>query len=311
MKKILLYLVPFIVLALASCKEEPPAINYEPIATITDTTFMMGSDTIPDAQKKAILIEDISGVKCVNCPDAALIARTLAEDNKIPGTNESRVNVVTVQPMIEGLKSLTEPIDHNGVKTKSDLRTGAGADICELVALPGSLPNGYVNRKKMAGKSDAILAKEEWGTAVQNELLDSTPVNIEMHAEYNRATAEMTVTVELAYTRAAINSNYLSVAIVEDSIVDAQEKKDGGTIIYDQNYLHRHILRDMFTSHTGDLLNTSAGITLLRGRYFKKVYKKQVTAITVPEHFMVAAYVHEDATSKYVLHSKEVHVVIK
>jgi hypothetical protein len=304
MKKSVLFLFPaLIVFAMVSCKEEPPAINLQPESKVEDTTYI--TSVIPAAQQKEILLEDISGVKCVNCPDAAAIALTLT--NTYPG----RINVVTIQPKIDGLESLTRPIDENGVKTKNDMRTEAAANICTLVGIPNSLPSGYVNRKTANGKTDAILSRDEWTSMVQSELVDSTPVNIELTAEYNRATEEMEVSAVITFTKAVTGNHYLSIAIVEDSIVDAQERKQGLDVIFDPSYLHRHTMRDMLTSHTGDLLNTSAGITLVPGRVFRKVYRKKVTPYTSPEHFSVTAYVHEDATSKYVVHSQETEVELK
>jgi hypothetical protein len=303
MKKILFSLVSIVVIAASSCKEEAPAINFRPDSKVEDTTYITTS--IPVAQEKAILLEDISGVKCVNCPDAAVIAQSLIT------TYPHRVNVVTIQPLITGLESLTKPIDHSGVKTRNDMRTEAAANICTMVGIPNSLPSGYVNRKKISGKLDPVLSRDEWTSVVQSELLDSTPVNIDLSAEYDQASTEMKVTVVVTYTRAVTGANYLSLAIVEDSIVDAQERKEGIDIIYDQDYLHRHTMRDMLTNHTGDLLNTTSEITLVPGRVFRKVYRKKITAYTIPRSFQITGYIHEDAASKYVLHSGETKVELK
>src|SRR5688572_24500027 len=68
----LLFLIP---LTFLSCEEEPPFIDFSPPYKTKDTTYI--NLTIPPAQNKAVLIEDITGVRCVNCPDAAKKARDI------------------------------------------------------------------------------------------------------------------------------------------------------------------------------------------------------------------------------------------
>ena len=65
--------IAFALLFLVSCEEEPPGINYTPTKVAFEETYIDASN-VPTPQLREVLVEDISGVRCVNCPDAAIIA---------------------------------------------------------------------------------------------------------------------------------------------------------------------------------------------------------------------------------------------
>ncbi|MFA6260812.1 MAG: Omp28-related outer membrane protein [Bacteroidia bacterium] len=289
-----------IILVFSSCEEEPVGINYKPATTTYDTTYIL--EVTPSAQVKEILIEDITGVSCPNCPEAAQIAAGIVSAN--PG----RVNVMALYNTISS--TLGYPIDHPPVKSQFDFRNILATEICQFVAVPGNLPNGYINRKKFTGKLDAVVPKEEWVSFSNAEIALTTPVNIEVHATYDNTTKDLVTDVTVTYTSNVSGDNYISMCILEDSVVDAQESKDpgSGAVTYLQDYTHRHILRDMYTASIGDLLNTSNSITLTRGRVIKRRYSKKVEKLVPYSHWKILAFVTEDPTSKYVLHSKEAEV---
>src|SRR6478735_751917 len=91
MKTILTAISCVLLLCVIACKEEPPYINYEPEYITFETTYV--DVNVPVPQPREVLIEDISGVKCVNCPDAAEVVRDLKE--QYPG----RVNSITNYPL--------------------------------------------------------------------------------------------------------------------------------------------------------------------------------------------------------------------
>lgn len=305
MKTGLTYFIFLIAVTFTACKEEPPGINYQKSNNTLDTTYIITN--IPAPQAKAALLEDISGVRCVNCPEATTIANQLVRDN--PG----RLYVVVNQPNIDGLKAFTLPITKDGYKSIYDLRTDAGAAICNLVGVPNSLPSGYMNRKIFPGKPDAILGREEWAGALNTELALTTPVNVELTSEIDKTTNTITVEITVTYTEAVTGKNYVSIMLVEDSIVDSQESKDeNGNVVYLANYTQRHVLRDMLTASTGDLLNVTDNISLVAGRVFKKRYTKKIGVgngiIINPNQLQIIAFVHEDPTSKYILQSNAIHL---
>jgi len=65
--------------AMVSCDEElPPVIMTEEEKPLLDT-FYIGS--VPAASVKKVLLFDVTGVRCNNCPKAAVLAKSLASSN--------------------------------------------------------------------------------------------------------------------------------------------------------------------------------------------------------------------------------------
>jgi hypothetical protein len=306
-------------LSFFSCKEEPPAINYEQKHTNFDTTYVLSS--VPVAQLKEILLEDLSGVKCVNCPTAAVKATEIVA-NAAGKTPPRVVNVVTNQPNTPSLDLLTSPITEGEHKSKyTNLRTKQGGDIALAVGIPNNLPNGYINRKPYNG--NVLVDKDFWTDAVNQEMSATTPVNIDFLGDTaTYITQDLTVHVGINVTFTELQDTspvFLSIMLLEDSIVDAQESRDpnNGAIVYLDNYVHNHLLRDMFTASMGDQLNTvdpktKKALTLVPGRFFQRAYSKKTNMIINPgkEHLHILAFVHK-GSNKYVLQSKSIHLKYK
>lgn len=295
-----------IALFVASCEEVPPPINYEKSTQVTDTTYI--KLPAPAPQQKHVLLEDVSGVKCVNCPDAAIIAKSILD--AFPG----RAFTTVMHPDIAALSNFVSPITKSGHESRFDFRTKDASDILQLVGIPGSLPSGFVNRKKFAGQQSRILGRAEWYARCQEELNGTTPVNIELTNEFNEATKEGVITVKLTFTQALSKKQYLSILLTEDSIVDTQEYQDPNTfeVLFDNNYVHKHVLRDVVTNATGDPLTTDETITIVPGRTFVKsyTYKTDVSEkIKVnPKNAHLLVFVHDDAQGIDVVQVDEIHV---
>ncbi len=295
----------------SSCQEEAPSINHTPSLSVFDTTYV--KTPVDSALPKQVLIEDISGAACPNCPLAATIAKSIEDAN--PG----RINVVTLYPNYPGLTTLVAPININGNISKYDFRTDAAATIISNVSAPSSLPNGYIDRRRFSG-SVWYEPKENWNADVASELTTTSPVNIDIVPTYTSSTNQLNVKVTLDYTKADSGSNYINIMILQDSILDLQESKDAnGNFFYDTAYVHNHTLLDMLTAPMGDLLNTNSGRAIVPGRVFKISYQKTLGQRSSspssypqpqwdPKHLSILVFVTEGSTTKYVLQSKIVAV---
>jgi len=285
-----------------SCKEEPPFINLLPDATIADTTYMITNP--PSPETKNVIIEEFTGVRCPNCPDAQIEAKRLAEAN--PG----KINIVTIHPL-NLLNTLTRPFDKNiGDKYTSayDMRTEAGRVIFQLIGVTQQLPTGSVNRRLFSGETNFALDFSKWAAYVNDELTKTAPLKIETNANKINDSVEIACTV--TYTQDVSDTNYLTIVITQDGIIDVQEKKVGGTTIYDEGYVHNHVLRAVVTIPTGDLLNPKVanGYELKRGRVFKKVYKFLLNNSWDVTKLHVVSIVHSNPNKKEVLQSVETSV---
>lgn len=298
MKKIVAACFLFLTVVLfTACEEEPPYINMTPDATVGDTTFVLLP--APTPQQRNILIEEVTGVRCPNCPKAQLEAKTISDNN--PG----RINVLTIHPLNK-LNALTKPFDMaigDAHTSAYDFRTESGAQIFEMVGMSGSLPIGNVNRKLFSGETARNIDYQKWSAYVGTELTVPTPVNINLSAKNVGDSVEIEVTV--TYTEVVADSNFISIAILESEMEDVQESKDAnGNVIYIENYIHNHVLRTMVTGYFGDLLNASYE----PGRVFYKKYRIKRDVKWNAANLDVLAFVHLNTTKKNVLHSKEAKV---
>lgn len=303
MKNSIIYTGILLAFTLAGCTEKPPYINYDPPKTTIDTTYV--NATPSDAQTKQVLLEDVTGVQCVNCPDAAAIAKALTAAN--PG----KINVIAVHAL-NLLDNFTKPVNKEGHKSKQDFRTQAAADICvNILGVPNSLPKGGIDRVKFSDKTDLLIDRTDWTSKVNAQLAVSTPVNITL-ASVPGAAGEILIDATIEYTQALPDTNYLTLVIVEDSIIDVQEYIDYTQPIpspeFNDNYLHMHVMRAVMTASTGDLIN-KPDAPLVAGRVFRKRYKYTITnSEWVRKNLHVIGFVHRNGAQKTVLQSNHTEV---
>jgi hypothetical protein len=287
-----------------SCEEEPPYINYEKPNSTIDTTWVKPTPSAP--QQRQVLIEDFTGVKCINCPDATLVAKNLI------ATYPNRVNVAAIH-MLGLLNNFTSPINQDGYKSKYDFRTQQGADIAlNVLGVPNNLPKGAIDRTKFPDRTDIYVDYTSWTAKVGEQIGKTTPVNITLE---NVATTgnEVTVDVTIEYTEAVNDTNYLTLMIVEDGIVDVQEYIDrtdpqNPVASYNENYVHNHVMRAIVTATTGDILNRP-NVSLVAGRIFKRRYTYSLEGKNwVKSNLHVIGFVHRNGASKEVLQSNQVKV---
>ena len=137
------FLYLFFVLSLglfAGCEEISPEINPQ-----------MGPNTDPDDpspvedQPRQVLIEEFTGVRCVNCPDGSEAIETLL--------NIHGEQLVAVS--IHSSGSFSVPNDENAY----DFRTTEGDNILSFLGEPIGYPTAVVNRKKFPDEFDLQLGK--------------------------------------------------------------------------------------------------------------------------------------------------------
>jgi hypothetical protein len=73
--------------------------------------------------------------------------------------------------------------------------------------------------------------------------------------EYDPGTRELTVTINGIAKQAVTGDIRVSIMLTESGIVDAQDDNENGGIVND--YVHKHVLRDMLTPATGATIANS------------------------------------------------------
>lgn len=170
--------------------------------------------------ERCVLLEDYTGVRCVNCPNAA------AEIKTLQAAYGSNLVVVGMYP--QNPQSLTQPYG-----TDPDLRTDAAQAYATHYQIE-QFPQGMVNRKE-------VLAFAAWGGAIQNVFDDTATDYVNLTASAQLSGSNLQVTINGNFKKDYPNNGNINVIamIVEDNI-NARQLTSSGV---DGDYIHNHVLR--------------------------------------------------------------------
>lgn len=272
------------VLALASCEEKGPVIDFGGGAVAEDTTYV---GTIPTAQQRVVVVEEFTGGTCANCPKARDLLQGISDNT--PG------RVLPVEIHIFNFNQ-SNPATAEGAKY--DLRTQDGTDIgSQFYINVNQMPAAGINR---AGTDEErLLLSGKWANKINEQLAVTPAVNVDVTSAYDAGKA--TIKVKVAYNQPVTKQQFMTVAIIEDGIVDVQEYPDS----FDHHYTFMHTLRDIVTPvvgqpFLGDIPTKEAG------RVYERTFQYDVNADWKPENCKVIAFVHyNDAESKEILQAAE------
>ena len=226
---------------------------------------------------KNALLEEFTGIHCSNCPVAHREAQSILEDN--PG----RVFLIAIHTTYHADPLPGEP----------DFRTLFGEAIYSQSGAPG-VPMGTVNRHIFSG-SNTYLNPSMWRGKCGLIIQDMSPVNIGAISTYNADTRMLTTTVELYYTAdAAASSNYINIALIQDSIYGPQTNGNAGN-----NYLHMHVLRHLLTGQWGDEVTTTTQGTLVTRTYTYEIPEDYNDVPAIVENMRVVAFIAESHQEVY------------
>lgn len=179
-----------------------------------------------------VLLEDYTGVRCVNCPEAAEIAHNL--QSQFPDN-------LIVLGVHAG--TLATPLANS-----EDFRTEAGNAWWDFFGF-GSNPIGTINRTKTSNSYG--YSKEAWASAISSILASEEPLPLKVKIQpivYDTATREIEVRIKSTFQTEMEGDFHLFACIMEDSIVGKQ-KTEHGT---DTAYMHRHVLRKAINGSWGE-----------------------------------------------------------
>lgn len=243
------------------------------ITTMLQAQVLVSTDPSP----KNALLEEYTGIHCTYCPDGHAIAQSILENN--PG----RVCVIAIHQGSFAAPSAGEP----------DYRTSFGDALAGQTGLTG-YPSGTVNRHVFTGSTTA-LNRGSWSASCDQIMQEMSPVNIGIASDYNAASRELSIQVELYYTSdAPASSNFINVALIQDSIYGPQTGGGAGS-----NYRHMHMLRHLITGQWGDAVNTTTAGSLITRTYTYTVPEAYNNIPAVVENMKVVVFVAEDHQEVY------------
>lgn len=274
MKKYIVPIVLFIAMALIvpSCDiiEEPylvPAGNTGPG---------------PDETVRKVLLEDYTGHKCPNCPEAAALAADLKT------SYGDQLILLTIHA---GYYSTP---DASGDFT-DDLRTAEGTEMHDYFAFY-AYPSGMVNRTEYQGQR--VLFKDDWEAAIDALVTVSAQADIVLTSSYNAASRTLTCKAETTFLEDLSGTYNICMLIVESGIVSPQKNEQ--EVVLD--YVHNHVLRASMNGAWGEPVGADG--TAIQDELQENEYNYVIPSEWVSENCGVIVFIY-NADTKEIVQAEE------
>ncbi|MEM9546588.1 MAG: Omp28-related outer membrane protein [Bacteroidota bacterium] len=214
-------------------------------------------DFAPLTTGKVVLIEDLTGVSCPNCP---------AGSERLESIAQLFPNNVVIVGVHGGL--LADPLS----TSKYDFRSDAGVFLDQFLKPYAGKPSAYFNRIRYEELEPfwGHPVNGQWQGYVERELEKEQVLQVSITKNYDPETRVLEVTVGALALIPLSGEFKLTIMLTESGIVDAQD--DQSEVIED--YVHKHVLRDIVTNFDGDFFTN----TLEPGNPVAKTY-----TYTIPE----------------------------
>jgi len=274
MKKVIILSIAALYI-FSSCEEIMPTIPpYGEVEVVSD---------------RKILIEEFTGVGCVNCPAGSVVIENLI------ASRPSNLIAVSIHGGFFAIPY---------VDSKYDFRT---EDADKLVGTyfgvaPFAFPSATINREKTSTGSFYVDSRE-WAGLIAAELEQETQVNLEVIHDFNDGDRALTVEVDVIPKTEIPNDLRITVMITENGVKDYQLLPEG----WKSDYEHKHMLREIVTPFDGEIVSPNA---LTPGSSINKEFNFTLPREWNAEKCNVIAFVHRNiAGSKEVLNAEEVHII--
>lgn len=219
---------------------------------------------------RAVLIEDLTGQRCINCPTGTdiitCIIETYGEDN-----------VIAV-----GIHC--GPLGFAGNSKRVGLKTDTGDEYYTHWANGTNLgqPSAIFNRKKGKGPIDNL---NNWAAEVGLIISEKANLSVNIANAYDAKTRKLTTKVGAFGVNGTV-SGKLQVWIVEDGIKAMQLMPDGSA---NQEYIHNHVFRAAVNGTWGEEVTVKEGETTT-----KQYSYEHLPETWNAENISVVAFVYND-----------------
>lgn len=218
---------------------------------------------------RAVLIEDLTGQRCINCPTGTDIIKGI-----IKTYGEDNVIAVGIH---------CGPLGFAGTSKRVGLKTDTGDEYFTHWANGTELyqPSAIFNRKK--GPSDNY---NNWPAEVSLIISEKANLYVNIDNAYDAKTRTLTTKVEAFGVNDTVTvSGKLQVWIVEDGIKAMQLMPDGSA---NQEYVHNHVFRAAVNGTWGE------EVTVKEGETTSKDYSYVLPETWNAENISVVAFVYND-----------------
>lgn len=218
---------------------------------------------------RAVLIEDLTGQRCINCPTGTDIINGIIE-------TYGEDNVIAV-----GIHC--GPLGFAGNSKRVGLKTDTGDEYYTHWANGTNLgqPSAIFNRKKGKGPIDNL---NNWAAEVGLIISEKANLSVNIANAYDAKTRTLTTKVGAFGVNGTVGGK-LQVWIVEDGIKAMQLMPDGSA---NQEYIHNHVFRAAVNGTWGE------EVTVKEGETTSKDYSYVLPETWNAENISVVAFVYND-----------------
>jgi len=235
---------------------------------------------------RKVLIEEFTGVQCVNCPEGSA---------KIEDLVALHGNFLI--PISIHAGDFSDPYN----ESLYDFNTPEG-EILERAYLGPVLgfPSATVNRRVFDGENERPIVLRKWAGYIAQELLEEPKLDITIDNDYETISRELTVDITLNFSETVTEGLGISIMILEDDIIDYQLTPDGKQ----SDYAHKHVLRTMLTDYQGDVISPNQTVS---GQKPEFTYTFTVPTEWNAENCSVVAFVNQNGADLDVLQADIEH----
>lgn len=283
----------FISIIIISCsKEVPPAVNLT-LAAGECTQYV--DEVVETPQSKVVLIEEFSGLSCVNCPTGH------AKLEEILTSYSGQVIIMSLHAA--GCGGQTDP-----VIPEQNLVIQAADDILNLYNSGcAGIPAASFDRLIFSGEADILVNGNvaTWNSFVAGALskLPNPPVNLTISKVFDDVTRALDITLRIHYTENVTTDNNFTIALTESNIITAQKlASPPGAIDYE--YPQNHVLRSLVTPASGQKVTTEK----IPGGTQICSFSVTIDSEWDENEMDIVAFVHEAGDSLNVLQAASIHL---
>ena len=260
----------------------------EPVVIIdqqTTTDGLLDDNYVKDSvmvTTKHVLLEDFTGHKCVNCPEAAIAAHDLSE-----ALNHKLI----IYSVHAGYYATP---DETGNYT-ADFRCTEGEELYNDFAAFAN-PIALIDRVKFNGA--VLIGAGNWEDAVMDELAKDNTVDLKVRNIYYPDLDKIQISVSTTFLSATADPYKLVVYIVEDGIVSPQKNNNAaiGPSPDWLNYEHRNIVRTSVNSTYGGFITADGMVQT--GAEYTNHFIFPLNPLWVAANCNLIAYVYNDVTKE-------------
>lgn len=243
---------------------------------------------------RRVVAEEVTGVRCPQCPDGTRTLSSLQQSFKAEGRE-----LIVIS--IHAAGNFSVPFSNSNF----DFRSPDAQALANTIGQLEGFPSSAINRRLLQNETSTFVNPHtRWEGVIREEFAKDFGLEVVIANEFDASSRQLDIDVDMsAFAESIVSAQkYLTVMITQDSIVDRQDDKG----VINPNYIHRHILRDVVSSASGDLI--AEPLTL--GTVVRKSFSVSLPVGWDEHHCSVVAIVHHGSSpNKEILQAAEKHVI--